>query len=162
VTDRFVCPPDHAHAENLTCRASHGCKCDDCTTLGREYEFWRRHHRAAGRVPAIGSIRRIRALNRLGWSRRVIGEQAGMSEDWVSGILRHKRVAPATAAKVRAAYDVLSMRLPEPVTPMEKEVVRRSRAHAEKQGWPPPLAWDESKIDEPDGHVDYDARRRVA
>jgi hypothetical protein len=43
---------------------------------------------------------------------------------------------------VRDIYDQLSMQIPE------GRYVARTRNHAERMGWPPPLAWDD--IDDPD------------
>lgn len=150
--ERYVCPPDHAHAANSTCRAAHHCKCDACREGAREYEFWRAAQRRRGRpllVDATGTVRRIRALQRLGWSLRTISLAAGRAETWAGSLARVRSVSPATAATVRALYDDMSMRLPPTRTWQERSAVTKARNHAERAGWPPPLAWDEDAIDDP-------------
>jgi hypothetical protein len=56
-----------------------------------------------------------------------------------------KWVYRKTHEAVAAAYDALSMKLP-PDTGISRQV----RAHAERRGWAPPLAWDDDTIDDPD------------
>ena len=132
---RFECPPEHDHAKTSTCRSLHHCKCVACTDRARRYENWRQAQRRKGRqfrVPAIGSVRRIRALQRLGWSYKAIGEHMGYSESWPMMIARQTFVSPRTAAKVREVYDALSMRLPTPRTKDERAAVTKTRRYAER------------------------------
>lgn len=117
------------------------------------YEYWRQAQLRAGkplRVPIVGVLRRLRALNRLGWSRRAIAERMGRTESWLSQVTRRTFVSPETAAAVREVYDELSMRLPEASTPTERGAVFRAKTHAERMGWPPPLAWSDDTIDDPE------------
>lgn len=149
----LVCPPEHTHGQNSTCRSLHHCKCDDCRRFAREYEFWRAGQLRRGRplqVNAVGSQRRIRALQCLGWSMSAIAAHVGFSESWVGMLLRVKHVKPATAARVAELYDDLSMRLPETTTRDQKAAVTKARRYAERAGWAPPLAWDDEAIDDPD------------
>lgn len=150
---RFECPSDHSHGENSTCRAMHGCKCDACREYGRLYEYWRSAQHRQGkvlRVPALGSIRRIHALQALGWSARLIGEHAGYSDQWAPAILRRRYLSTSTAAKVSAVYDALSMRTPPTRTASERMAVGKTRAYAARQGWLPPLAWNDEDLDRPE------------
>jgi len=163
MSERTICPPDHAHGKNSTCRAQHHCKCEDCTTFGREYEFWRQGQLKAGRplqVPSTGAIRRLRALQRLGWSLSAIGHAAGHTESWPHSITRQTVISTRTDKEVRAVYDALSMRIPVGTTPNEIAAITRARRYAERQGWPPPLAWDDDAIDLPDN--DETTERKAA
>jgi hypothetical protein len=139
---------------NTTCRAAHHCKCDECREFAAQYEFWRQGQISAGRalrVSAVGSIRRIHALQRLGWSRFAIGAAAGYSERWADAITRQTRVSPRTAAKVAEVYDAMCMQVPCPVTPAQRTAVTRAKNYAERQGWAAPLDWDDDEIDKVDG-----------
>lgn len=154
MSERIICPPDHGHGENSTCRSLHHCKCVACTEAAKLYEFWRQGQIRAGRplmVPAVGTIRRMRALQRLGWSLRVIAEAAGYSESWSQGITRQTTVSRRTAETVRRVYDLLSMRIPSQRTTTERSSVMRAKNYAARQGWAAPLDWDEDEIDRPDG-----------
>ncbi|WDH77894.1 helix-turn-helix transcriptional regulator [Microbacterium esteraromaticum] len=160
-----VCPPDHAHGQNATCRSVHGCKCDDCREYGRLYEYWRAAQHKAGRplvIDSTGTIRRIRALQALGWSHEAISASAGHSPAWSSLICRRPRVKPATAAKIARVYDELSMRIPVATTPAEAGWIIRNRNHAKQMGWLPPLAYDDDAIDLPEHSETHDTNERKA
>jgi hypothetical protein len=95
------------------------------------------------KVPAIGAARRVQALFAAGYPLAVIAQRTGLAGTHLSGIANgHKPViARSTHDAVCAAYDVLSGK-PGPSA--------YSRAWAARRGWAPPLAWDESAIDNPD------------
>ena len=46
-------------------------------------------------------------------------------------------------------YDAFSMRVPTPATGYQRGSVLKARRHAARQGWPPPLAWDDEDLDNP-------------
>jgi hypothetical protein len=52
--------------------------------------------------------------------------------------------------QVRGLYDELWDRPPPERGRREKGAASRTRNHARKQGWPPPAAWDDENIDNPD------------
>lgn len=99
-----------------------------------------------GRVPALGTVRRLRALTRLGYDMvtlaREIGCQPMMVKKWVDRTEPDAYVFRPTAEKVAAVYERLQMRLPPAETPTQRNAVSRARGRAERNGWPPPLAWD--------------------
>lgn len=107
------------------------------------------------KVPSTGTVRRLRALYALGWTCVQLGERMGVSKTRVAQLLsgRCVTVMPETAEKVAGLYRDLSM-----VVPMDRPAVRRgdspiherTRWHARKRGWLPPLAWDDDLIDDPD------------
>jgi hypothetical protein len=102
---------------------------------------------ARGYVPRLGVIRRIQALNAIGWPRTYIAERLGMSPQNLTQLVNgcrgtdprpNDKVQAATWLKVDRLYRELHM-TPGP----SPESVRRARA----KGYPPPLAWDD--IDNP-------------
>lgn len=94
-----------------------------------------------GRVPAIGTARRVQALMVLGWSQEALAGELGFRDQRAVSWLIHRRtwVTAETAAKVAAAFD----RLQWTVGPSG-----RAASRAKTRGWFPPAAWDD--IDDPD------------
>ncbi|MET8113741.1 hypothetical protein [Streptomyces prasinus] len=90
--------------------------------------------------PAIGTVRRIRALYVIGHNPKTIGAAADLDESAVSHLAngRHATVLPATENKIRRAYSKLS------TTPGPSE---KARQRAAAQKWHGPLSWDD--IDDP-------------
>ncbi|MFD8516516.1 hypothetical protein ACFV27_36930 [Streptomyces antimycoticus] len=95
-----------------------------------------------GDVPALGAMRRIRALYALGHFNRDIAAAAGVSKDAVCALAagQWKTLKVQHDAGIRRAYDQLSMSVGESW---------KTRRLAERQGWAPPLAWDDETIDDP-------------
>ncbi|MFF1358699.1 hypothetical protein [Streptomyces sp. NPDC058297] len=95
-----------------------------------------------GDVPATGAIRRVRALYALGHLNRVIAEEAGVSRDAICSLAAGTWPTLKVTADdgVRAAYDRLSM---------STGTSWKTRTLAERNGWAPPLAWDDDAIDDP-------------
>jgi hypothetical protein len=89
-------------------------------------------------VPAVGTHRRVRALQRLGWTTRLIAADCGVPHQTLTGT--GPKVRKHHADAVAAAYDRLCMR-PGPSS--------RTRRLAARAGWPPPLAWDDDQLDDP-------------
>lgn len=126
---------------------SAGCRCRPCRDARNTYERRRRKLRQVlgvrYAIDATGTQRRIQALMALGWRAVDIATECG----WVTGeavhelLKRRSYVERTTAATVRAAYDRLSM------TPGPSSLTRRRAA---RNGWPPPLAWDDDGLDDPD------------
>ncbi len=96
-------------------------------------------------IPAAGTIRRIQALRRIGWTCDDIGARLGISAQATHGILNRKRVSRDMAARVADVYDALSM-VPGPSRILAKR--------AEARGALPPLAWDDDTIDDPAAWAD--------
>ncbi|MFD7922604.1 helix-turn-helix domain-containing protein [Streptomyces sp. NPDC059740] len=93
-------------------------------------------------VPALGSTRRVRALYALGHYQHVIAKTAHVDLDTVSSLAGAARtkVEVRVAAAIRGAYDELSMSV---------GTSAKTRLRAKREGWAPPLAWDEDAIDNP-------------
>lgn len=99
-----------------------------------------------GCVPAIGSARRIRALNAIGYSLVNISREVGITAEWLSELTTGKVewVRIDNALSLAAAFDRLQL---TPAPPSRGATYARNRAA--RRGWPPPLAWDEDTIDNP-------------
>ncbi len=96
---------------------------------------------ATGRyIDATGTHRRLRALQRLGWSLRHQSRTLGHSRTWATHVLQSPTVHVDTAAAVAAMYDELSMSIGPS---------RWTASRAEREGYLPPLAWDDDAIDDP-------------
>lgn len=93
------------------------------------------------RVPSVGVSRRLRALVAMGYPMAYLSRQLGIHQSYISKLAVGYRNTcnPDTAAKVAALYDRISM------TPGPSQAAR-DKAH--RQGWMPPLAWDDDEIDD--------------
>lgn len=149
-------PSDPRHG---TTRGHHaGCREACCRAAINAYEKRTRYRRARGivwAIPALGIQRRIQALMALGWDASAIAADAGFgNRNQVWMILKGQKGKPCrwverkTWKAVCESYERLSMRLPQPTTVRKKVVITRTRNLAVKNGWPPPLAWED--IDNPD------------
>ena len=120
--------------------------CADCARAEWRYRKRRklRHlHGDAPTRPAIGYLRRIRALHALGWTGPEIARRSGLSIGTLRSIGYHDSgaVLSETAKKIEAVYEQLSMRRPEGT------YADRARSMAARKGWAPPLAWDDIDTD---------------
>lgn len=115
--------------------------CVDCRRAAKR-------HKASGRlvmVPAVGAQRRLRALAAVGWSLPAVAAVAGVPAStlaYVRGVA--VRAQPRVVAAVARAYDSLSM-----VPPPAGSSSAQARRYAARQGWAPPLAWDDAALDDP-------------
>lgn len=99
-------------------------------------------------VDAAGTRRRIQALVALGWTHKALAPYLGVNSAYVGDLATNGNVTSRHARTVAAVYDRLwdADPLQHGVTPA---AVKRSRNLANKNGWPPPLAWDDDSIDDP-------------
>lgn len=109
---------------------------------------------STGRADLTGTRRRLRALAAIGWSQAAIAAHLGVAP---RTILRLRSAShPISAAHrelVRALYGQL-----QHVTPAGPDA-RQARRWAARAGWPPPAAWDDDTMDDPDPLIDRAARR---
>jgi hypothetical protein len=104
-------------------------------------------------IPATGSTRRLQALTTAGYTGRQLcaeirGNQTSLKR-LVSG--RQTVITAAKARDIAAAFTRLQM-TPGPST--------RARLRGQRNGWPPPLAWDEDTIDDPAAQPDTGQTRK--
>lgn len=91
-------------------------------------------------VDACGVHRRLRALARIGWSFGAIAARAGVDRSAVQHWLLAARSHVDTVAVVTRIYNELA----DTTGPSAQ-----ARRHAERHGWPPPIAWDDDTIHDP-------------
>jgi hypothetical protein len=88
-----------------------------------------------------GSTRRLQALTAIGWDTDTLATELGWTTSQLHRALSAGQTPPHTRHHITALYDLLSM-TPGPST--------TARQHAQQHGWPPPLAWDDEHLDNPD------------
>lgn len=103
---------------------------------------------ATARTDATGTRRRLQALAACGWPPGRLAGLLGVSPGNLSTLMRRERVTAATALAVAALFGELWDVPPPEGTPQERAAASRARRRAMRQGWVPPLAWDD--IDDPD------------
>lgn len=133
------------------CRAIHG---------GPDQKVYARTWLAIARmtprptITDVGIQRRLQALTWMGWSAAQIAERVGMHADTVvdaRNTRHHLNNENRTA--IAALYDDLCMTEPAPTTRHGRAGVSRCKGHARRNGWAPPLAWDDIDHDPaPLGH----------
>lgn len=119
--------------------------CQPCRTAQAD---WERHYRtrkylAGGPmlIDSTGTRRRLQSLMRIGWPAHELGTRLGVSATAVRHWMDADRtVRRETAAKVARLYDEL-WSTPGPSV--------KTRARALANNWPPPMAYDDDKIDDP-------------
>jgi hypothetical protein len=111
-------------------------------------------------IDPTGTIRRVRAMQTLGWSQARIGTELGQSENNFRSRLSAKTVSARFARRVAGLYDRLWTERPEDhgVQPYVADRVRRAAA---AKGFHGPLAWDEDTIDDPKALPATDAVKPV-
>lgn len=95
-----------------------------------------------GWVPAIGCVRRLRALTVNGWSMHALSERCSIGEGTLAALRddKHRVTRPRFAREVSRVYDEL-WDVPGPG--------KLAGTRARNRGWLPPLAWDDESIDDP-------------
>ena len=102
-------------------------------------------------VDSTGTRRRLQALQVLGWSPGLLSTRLSMSHTYVNRICRGEipQVRIYTVKSVTALYEDLWDKRPPESTQYEQMVATRMRRKALRNGWAPPMAWDEDGIDRP-------------
>lgn len=96
-------------------------------------------------VTPFGTRRRIRALARLGWSRRELATRLSVPLEYLESVFVYDEVEEALASAVAGLFERLSMTL------STAPDASRTAAAARHARWPAPLAWDDDAIDDPAG-----------
>jgi hypothetical protein len=131
-----------------------GCRCPAAREAWRLYRKRGRHGtREPLVVNSLGTARRLQALAALGWTLADLGTELGYNKSMVGHLQtrRHKQILKSTADRVTAAFNRLSMQ----VGGSDK-----TRRRAVREGWPPPLAWNDD-IDDPRARPAGSAARGV-
>lgn len=106
-------------------------------------------------VPAIGTRRRLWALGWMGWPLPVIAREAGLHKQTLQMIRSgyHDTCESRVHAAVAAFYDAHAD---------TDGGDYRARARARNRGVPPPIAWDDDTIDDPDAQPGTRPRPKVS
>lgn len=105
--------------------------------------YGRLHGRDGLGFSRLGTRRRLEALHAIGWSGAQLGELLGVTVQAVYRLrTQDTLIYPTTAAKVAELYEKLWD------TPQIGWMADRTRRMAQRNGWAPPMAWDD--IDDPD------------
>ena len=97
-----------------------------------------------------GTRRRLQALASRGWSPQALQAATGLPVADISAITSGRRPAsPELGQSVAAAYNQLWDQPPPAATPRDQHLATAARTNAHRQGWPPPLGWDDDEIDLP-------------
>lgn len=114
------------------------------------------------RIPSHGTARRLQALATLGWSTNAIARHTGLDRQRLDGALHGRDVLAATHRAVTAIYEQL-WDVPAPRRDQREKIsAARAQGRAQREGWAPPLAWDDAAIDDPAAtpHTDAGPARR--
>lgn len=111
-------------------------------------------------VLGVGSMRRLQALARAGWSNVRLAAETGLNHQHLNKVANGHwpTVSVRTARAIADAYDRLWK-----TDPVEAGVPRAAqvRTLATRRGWVSALAWDDDLIDLPDDVLKTELRRRV-
>ena len=145
--EQHVCPPDHGHDKTGHCYRNHRCRCDRCREFRRrEYEstsrFYQRKRAMGGRTVFVDSgpsVRKMRALARLGWSAADVGAFVGLNGRTIGSFRSGARefVRLETARKLDRAYKHFSGRM------KDDRAGRTTVTLAKRSGWHHPFDWDD-------------------
>jgi hypothetical protein len=100
---------------------------------------------------ACGSRRRLQALVAIGHLPAHLADLLEMSEPRVKRLLHSQtqRVSAITYVKVCALYRQLWDQAPDHESRYHRSAVEAAHKQAEMAGWPPPMALDDDRIDDP-------------
>ena len=140
-------PEPHCTADRHHTRQAYqdGCRCGSAREAERIYRKRLRYGlQPPALVPALGVTRRLQALTALGHRTDDLARWCRMSLTQLNAIRNGsvRMVKRRTRERVCVVYERMSM-IPGSC--------QRARAYAEAQGWAPPLAWDDDKLDDPLG-----------
>lgn len=102
---------------------------------------------AAGLLEARGTVRRLQALIARGWSQQRLSRELRLSSDNMGGWFQQDAVTRAKACAVAAIYERLWDTPPPTDTPAQRAAAARSMSRARREGWVPPMGWDDIDID---------------
>lgn len=101
------------------------------------------------RIDATGTRRRLQALGTLGWSIQSLALIAQLDRQRLDGAMRGRPVQGDTRRAVTTLYEHL-WNVPAPTTTKGAKIsAARAQGRAQREGWAPPLAWDDETIDDP-------------
>lgn len=104
-------------------------------------------------IPGTGTTRRIQALVRIGWPAADLAVRLQVHRRRVDQILNADRVTAKSARIIKQLYEELWNEDPlSHGVPVHSKA--RAISRAEANDWPPPAAWDDDEIDDPNAQGD--------
>lgn len=101
-------------------------------------------------VDQTGTARRLQALVAIGWSAAELGRRLDRLPSNMTALVHGRgQVTVRTRACVAELYDQLSTTVRAGADHRTRQSISRSRAAAARNGWAPPLAWDDDRIEDP-------------
>ncbi|NKT91703.1 hypothetical protein GS854_01650 [Rhodococcus hoagii] len=97
-------------------------------------------HESQSWVPTVGALRRLRALQAIGWTSGKLGELLGMQQTHVVQLQHHTWMSRERWQQITDLYERLS------VTPGPSSITRKRAA---AKGWLNPFEWEGYDIDDP-------------
>jgi len=113
-------------------------------------------------VDATGTRRRLQALIAIGWPQAALAARLGWAPSNFCSLLGAPRVTARTARAARTLYDDLWNVQPDEHGHATRHAASRARNLARRNGWPPPIAWDDDTIAIPDAAPDRGAADRAS
>lgn len=114
-------------------------------------------------VDPTGTIRRYQALVALGWPAAWLAPRLGVTASNLHTSLGRGRIRAGFRARVAEVYREISGKPPTPSSPRDAASISYARRRAAEQGWPPPIAWDDDELDDPNAapHLDEPGASRA-
>lgn len=105
-------------------------------------------------IDGTGTRRRLQALVAKGWSQSELARRLGVNRASFSKTITGDLVYARTVRAVNTLYDQL-WRLDPEQNGVPARWAEQARAHGTNNQWPPPGAWDDDRIDDPDAFPDW-------
>lgn len=114
-------------------------------------------------IDATGTRRRLQALVAIGWSPVELTRRLTKRSGYVDALLAQQKVSRSVAVSVSFLYEQLWDWPPPAGSERERVAAAQARAHAQKHGWAPPMAWDDelNPIDDPAAAPDSGEKVRL-
>lgn len=142
------------HAADRLAYIRYGCRCAPARVVYVRYrKFLAVRGGDTSRVPAVGTLRRLRALAAMGHGFVTIARELELSSETLRKILlgRTKTVTVRVESLVIDFYERFWDVDGEDhaTNPFAKRWARTLKERAHAAGWPPPMWWDDDRIDDP-------------
>lgn len=131
----------HTELGTVTC-----ARCREAARVGEARYRKDRYLYGPRKVPALGARRRVQALAAIGWTFGELGARLTppVTSEAIGKLLKHDVTYRDKAEQIARLYDELWDQ-PRAGT----QGAARSRNRALRDGWLPPMAWDDDRLDDP-------------
>jgi hypothetical protein len=141
------------HAADQLAYIWYGCRCAPARAAYVRYRKFLALRGGASRVPALGTMRRLRALARMGHGFTAVAREQGLATE----TLRKITLGVTRTVTVRVERQVIDFYdrfwdvdgETRAADPFARRWARTLKERAREAGWPPPMWWDDDRIDCP-------------